>query len=192
MEAQRYPADYDGILAGAPWTPGTLSSESDEQLVDNTLVMDLDASDANLEPFKQRGGKLLLYHGESDHPERTIEYYESVVSRLGAEGAGEFVLLYVVPGMGHCEGGPVAGDFGQRLRLHTDPQHSISIALEAWVEKGVAPDRIIATKYKTDGVPESGIIRTRPLCPYPQVVVVLGSGSADRAANFACKLPGSN
>ena len=62
-------------------------------------------------------------------------------------------------------------------------------ALERWVEKGAAPDRIIATKYKMDGNPTSGVARTRPLCPYPQVARYTGKGSTNEAANFTCKLP---
>jgi len=59
-------------------------------------------------------------------------------------------------------------------------------ALERWVEKGTAPEKIIATKYQMDGNPTSGIARTRPLCPYPLVARYKGSGSTDEAANFAC------
>jgi len=56
------------------------------------------------------------------------------------------------------------------------------------VEQGSAPDKILATKYKTDGDPSSGVARTRPLCPYPQVARYQGSGSIDDAANFACRV----
>ena len=61
-------------------------------------------------------------------------------------------------------------------------------ALERWVEQNSAPDKIIATKFKTDN-PASGLERTRPLCPYPQVARYSGSGSIDEAANFACVVP---
>ncbi|MCX6630039.1 MAG: tannase/feruloyl esterase family alpha/beta hydrolase, partial [Candidatus Solibacter sp.] len=57
-------------------------------------------------------------------------------------------------------------------------------AMEQWVEKGTAPERIIASRM-TNGAVE----RTRPLCPYPQTAQYKGSGSTDDAANFACKLP---
>jgi hypothetical protein len=63
----------------------------------------------------------------------------------------------------------------------------MTAALERWVENGVAPTAIIATKYKTDGDLASGVVRTRPLCPYPQVARYKGTGSTDEAANFACK-----
>jgi feruloyl esterase len=65
----------------------------------------------------------------------------------------------------------------------------MSTALENWVEKGTAPDKIIATKYKTDNNPAAGVVRTRPLCPYPQVAQYKGSGSTDDASNFACVVP---
>ena len=67
--------------------------------------------------------------------------------------------------------------------------HDVDAALEAWVEQGAAPDRIIATKYKTGADPASGVLRTRPLCPYPQVARWKGSGSTDDAANFVCAAP---
>jgi feruloyl esterase len=57
-------------------------------------------------------------------------------------------------------------------------------ALEQWVEKGVAPDMVIATKIK-DGKPAF----SRPLCPYPQTIEYKGSGSMNDAANFVCGKP---
>jgi hypothetical protein len=65
----------------------------------------------------------------------------------------------------------------------------MTAALQHWVEQGSAPDKIVASKYKTDGNPSSGVDRTRPLCPYPQVARYQGSGSIDEAANFACQMP---
>jgi len=190
MEAQRYPDDYDGILAGAPTNPGVLSSSaSGVRATNDKTAVNLNASNPNLKPFEQRGGKLIIFHGENDGPLLTIKYYENVVSTLDAEHTNKFIQLYVVPGMGHCEGGPIAGDFGQRLSPKDDPQHSILVALEQWVERGTAPENIIATKYKIDGVRESGVVRTRPICPYPQTATFSGSGSADEAVNYSCTAP---
>ena len=187
MEAQRYPEDYDGILAGAPWNPGTISSASSEASPENNKnAVNLNATNPNLKSFEQRGGKLIIYHGENDGPTPTIQYYERVVSTFGAERANKFVQLYVVPGMGHCGGGSLPGYFGQRLNPQDDPQHSIIIALEQWVEQGIVPRKIIATKYKVDGVPDSGIVQTRPLCLFPKVAAYRGSGSPDDAANYSC------
>jgi hypothetical protein len=181
MEAQRYPADYDGIVAGAPWMPGKLGSGSDD-----TAELDLNASDTNLAAFSDRGGKLILYHGEKDDPESTIQYYQSVVNSMGERTVGKFIRLYVVPGMGHCGGGRVAGDFGQRIGSSADAKSSVSIAVELWVEKGIAPDRIIAAKHKVDGDIGSDLVRTRPLCPYPQKARYVGKGRVNDAANYSC------
>ena len=190
MEAQRYPADYDGILAGAPSNPGALSSSASGVRDGNDkTAVNLNATNPNLKSFEQRGGKLSLFHGENDGPALTIKYFESVVSTLGEAATSNFIQLYVVPGMGHCEGGSIAGDFGQRLAPLDDPQHSILMALEQWVERGVAPEKIIATKYKIDGVRESGVVRTRPICPYPQIPTYSGSGSVDDAVSYSCSAP---
>jgi feruloyl esterase len=91
----------------------------------------------------------------------------------------------MVPGMQHCGGGPGPNSFGQTSEVDSDAQHDINRAVEQWVENGVAPVQIIATKYKTTN-PASGVERTRPLCPYPQVAQWKGSGSTDDAVNFTC------
>ena len=75
----------------------------------------------------------------------------------------------MAPGMGHCGGGPGPNQFDALT------------ALEQWVEKGVAPDKLLAT-HSTNGK----VDRTRPLCPYPQVARYKGTGSIDEAANFTC------
>jgi feruloyl esterase len=142
----------------------------------------LNATDPNLKAFRNRGGKLVMYHGWSDNflaPTNTIDYYNNVVSKMGRKDADSFTQLYMVPGMQHCGGGPGPNSFGG----------PITAALERWVEQGSAPDKIIATKFKVDGNPASGVARTRPLCPYPQVAQYSGSGSIDDAANFACVVP---
>ena len=76
--------------------------------------------------------------------------------------------------------------FHYQPNAKADPEHSMSLALERWVEKGAAPGKIIAAKYKVDGNPASGVVRTRPLCPYPQVAKYKGSDSIDEADNFSC------
>jgi feruloyl esterase len=132
----------------------------------------LDATDTDLSTFQKRGGKLFMYFGWADqalNPRMGVEYYEGVLARMGA-GVPGFFRLFMVPGMFHCQGGVGCGTFDK-----------LTPTIE-WVEKGTPPDRVAASQV-VGGKP----IRTRPLCPYPQVAVYSGQGSTDDSVNFACR-----
>ena len=131
----------------------------------------VDATDSNLRAFRQRGGKLMMYHGWADPvvpPEDSINYYEAVEKNLG-ESPASFLRLFLVPGMHHCFGGPGATVF--------DPL----AALDTWVTSGLAPVRIVA-EHRTNGL----VDWTRPLCPYPQRAVWSGDGKQAEASSFVC------
>ena len=137
----------------------------------------LDAVDPKLASFRSRGAKFLLYHGAADGlipPQRTVQYYESVVAANGSrERTEDFMRMFLVPGMDHC--GAIGGGLKTWDRL---------APLVKWVEEGQAPDRIVASQ----GLPGVGV-RTRPLCPYPREARWSGEGSSDSAANFSCMMP---
>jgi len=132
------------------------------------------AINPDLSAFKQHGGKLIQFHGWNDQeisPQNSINYYETVVKRFSNQSqVSDFYRLFMVPGMMHCQGGVGATDQFDRIT-----------ALEEWVEKGKAPDRIVAS-HVSNGVSD----RTRPLCPYPQIASWKGSGSTDDHNNFQC------
>jgi hypothetical protein len=181
------------VFNDAAWDFRTFQWDRDMKVTDDKWARGFNATDPNLKAFKDHGGKLMLYHGWSDtaiSPVNAVNYYTSVTAKMGPKQTAEFVQLYMVPGMQHCAGGPGPNSFGTNPSpLPSDPQHSLALALDRWVDKGVAPEQIVATKYKTGANPESGIVRTRPLCPYPQVARYKGSGSTDDAANFTCAVP---
>jgi feruloyl esterase len=164
------------VAADPAWDFRTFDYEIDLAKAEETdrTVGQFVATDPDLHAFKKRGGKLIQYHGFGEPEiasEDSIRYYDRLVGHFGqARAVDDFYRLYMVPGMGHCRGGVGATD-----------QFDMIAALEQWVERGIAPTRIVAS-HATDGVTD----RTRPLCPYPQVARWKGSGSTDDAANFAC------
>jgi feruloyl esterase len=149
---------------------------------DRKLAPILNATDPDLRAFRRRGGKLIQYHGWSDAaipPQFSIDYYENVLSgdvsapRARASAltdVQQFYRLFVVPGMGHCVGGDGPTVF------------DLESALENWVQRGVAPDSVIATRRAPNGAPD----RSRPLCPYPKTAAYKGKGDSNDAASFTC------
>jgi len=175
------------VFEDAAWDYHTFQLERALRVADDKTERALNATDPNLKRFRARKGKLIVYHGWNDpaiSALSSVNYFRSVESAMGARQTTDFFRLYLAPGMSHCGGGPGPNVFGQSLTPGADPEHSVSKALERWVESGVAPNQIIATKYSAG--PNPSVERTRPLCPYPQGASYKGSGSTDDAANFAC------
>jgi feruloyl esterase len=164
------------------WDWKTFDFDRDVALIDAKLFGVLNAVDPDLRDFKDRGGKLIVWHGWNDPgvmPRQTLAYYDSVVEfaskALGVDGAAytdEYLRLFMLPGVGHCRGG-VGPD-----------QVDWMAALAGWVEKGEKPAQI-----KASAVRDGKVTMTRPLCPHPQVARYKGRGDTNDAANFECALP---
>jgi feruloyl esterase len=150
----------------------------------------LNANSTDLGEFREHGGKLLMYHGWADPlipSQSSINYFNALVGNNGqgfqqasfsSDGSPglrrtqSFARLFMVPGMYHCSGGPGPNTFDALSPLVN------------WVENGVAPETILATKFVADTPP--AIQMTRPLCVFPKVARYNGSGSTSIAANFTC------
>jgi feruloyl esterase len=155
------------------WDPRAFDMATDIELMDRAAAP-LNTVAPDLRPFFKRGGKLLMYHGWNDRQVpamSSVTYFERVLAAAGRESAGPSIQLYMVPGMDHCRAG--AG---------TDTFDKVTV-MEQWLSTGRAPSSIIASR-SVDGK----IVRTRPLCPYPQIARYNGSGSVEDAANFTCSV----
>ncbi|CAA2108331.1 tannase/feruloyl esterase family alpha/beta hydrolase [Variovorax paradoxus] len=140
---------------------------------------------ANLGALRDRGGRMIVYHGTSDpvfSSDDTAAWYERVQAANGGD-ASSFARYFPVPGMNHCSGGPATDQF------------DMLGALVDWVEQGKAPASVTASaRGAGTPVPNAEVPpgwsaqRTRPLCPYPQVATYTG-GDTERASSFACKAP---
>lgn len=138
---------------------------------------------SDLSRLKQRGAKLMIYHGISDpiFSAHDTAAYMDALAAANAGNADNFARYFRVPGMGHCSGGPAADQFDMLTPLMN------------WVEKGQAPDSVVASVRGTGNagganadVPATwSATRTRLLCPYP-LVARYGSGSIESAASFSC------
>ena len=157
------------------WDYRTFDFDHDVDLTDKVARPMLDAVNPDLSAFFSHGGKLLQYHGWSDpgiSPLNSVNYFQEALKSGGARSVVSNYRLFMVPGMGHCRDGDGTDQFDTLT------------ALEQWREKGVAPDRITASRVR-----DGKVDRTRPLCPYPQVATYSGTGNTNEAASFVCKIP---
>jgi len=183
---------FEDMVYGDPrWSYKSFNLEDGLKLATARTAVPLDATDPNLKAFAGRGGKLILYHGWNDpaiSPLSTIDYYQKVVATN--DNAASFVRLFMVPGMQHCFSGPGPDSFGQLGWFPgsgpDDAQHDLYLGLEQWVEKGLAPQQVIASKI--EGSPSPKITMTRPLCAYPAYAAYNSKGDPNDAANFGCRM----
>jgi feruloyl esterase len=177
---------YDAGIADTSGIPGLLALGNGGIFgpYPNATEMDVDkaaihASDPLVEPastnlstFSGNGGKLLFFHGDSDpwfSPLDTLAYYQSLAeTNGGAQKVAEWSDMFLVPGMRHCGGGPALDQF------------DMIGAIVNWVEKGTAPQAVIATGPAFPG-------RSRPLCAYPRHAQYTGHGDLNDAKNFTCQ-----
>lgn len=158
---------------GAAFDYRSFDFDRHQAMVDSILAPVLNANNPDLSGLEKAGGKLIMYTGTADalvpYPD-AINYYEQVVHQQGSlKKTQRFFRYFLVPGMGHCGGGPGLNDFGQNLGsvVKQDSEHDILLALVKWVEKGVAPDKIVASALNCCDARD--MIRfQRPIYPYPK------------------------
>lgn len=132
----------------------------------------------DLTPLRNRGAKLMIYHGVSDPTfsfNDTARWYDAIRAAHAGD-AGAFARLYPVPGMNHCSGGPATDKF------------DMLGPLVDWVEKGIVPETVTASARPENNERPSAWSgsRTRPLCPWPKVARYKGTGDIESAASFSC------
>ena len=149
-----------------------VDAEAAAQAANPQAILADTATWVNLATFSGRGGKLLFYHGWGDpwfSALDTVDYYERMAAASGGMAAvrENSSRLFAVPGMGHCSSGATLERF------------DLLSAVVDWVEKGTAPDSVVATGPAFPG-------RSRPLCAWPQLARYKGQGNPEDAANFEC------
>ena len=151
------------------------------------------ASNPDLSAFQDRGGKIIMYHGWDDvevPPLSTVQYYDQVTRRSGdLEATQDFYRLFMLPGVAHCRRGP-GPDAIDYLGY-----------LEDWVEKGRAPDWVLASHLKVeqsyDGLPpvrfplpETSAEYRRPIYPYPEIPEYIGQGDINDPSSWRSSVGG--
>lgn len=174
---------FQTMVYGDPaWDWRTFDWDRDVDEVDHRVGADITALSPDLERFRARGGKLLIHQGWGDQfngQTLPIEYRRQVIAALAGKGraaraereVGDFLRVFMAPGMGHCLGGPGFSKFDALA------------AVQAWVEAGRAPDQILA--YRSPPAEGAGNA-ARPLCAYPKFARYTGAGSPADPASFRC------
>ena len=158
---------------------------TDATYTESALSFMLPPDPTNLAALKNRGAKVMVYHGNSDpifSVDDTTNWY-TALAKANSGDASNFARLYRIPGMNHCSGGPATDQFDMLTPLVN------------WVEKGQAPDSVVAS---VRGAGNAGGVnadvpsswspgRTRPLCAFPKVAKYNGTGDVESASSFSCQ-----
>ena len=182
---------------GATWTWQNFDFNRNMDTVDQVLAADLNATSTDLRAFFGNGGKLVMHAGWADPlipSQGAINYYDALVKSYGGNGTGglkktqNVARLFMSPGMWHCNGGPGPNSYGGAIQQPPpsyDAQYDLLTSLTQWVEHGVAPNSVIATKYNND-TQQLGIQSQRPICSYPLIPTYKGTGATNVASSFVC------
>jgi feruloyl esterase len=182
------PLTFDGVefaLHGSIDDMVASINATDDTYVESAVSFMSPPNPYELSAVQDRGAKIMVYHGVSDpifSPLDTVDWYNRLAENHQGD-ATDFVRLYLVPGMGHCSGGPAVDQF------------DLLTPLVRWVEEGSPPSGIVATARgdgnasgANDELPvDWNADRTRPLCQYPLVARYDGSGDIELAASFSCE-----
>ena len=182
---------------GATWQWQSFDFNRDMDSVDQVLAADLNATSTDLRAFFGNGGRLVMHAGWADPlipSQGAINYYNALVKNYGGNGNGGLkkaqavARLFMSPGMWHCNGGPGPNSYGGAIQQPPpsyNAQYDLLTSLTQWVERGAAPNSVIATKYNND-TPQLGIQAQRPICSYPLIPVYRGAGDPNIASSFVC------
>jgi feruloyl esterase len=161
------------ILGDPAWDYRSIDFDRHVALADKSDIARVNASNPDISSYVKRGGKVILSGGWNNAlvpAGAVLDYYTNVEKMIGIEDTRQGVRLYMVPGMIECNGGPGTDTF------------DMLAVMRRWVERGEAPKEVFASR-----VENGKVVRTRPLCPYPQVATYRGTGSTDDAKSFVCK-----
>ncbi|KAJ5640917.1 tannase and feruloyl esterase [Penicillium herquei] len=196
------------LQIGGDWTWEDWNSQELIALSDRLNPGNATADNFDIEPFYQKGGKLIHYHGYSDPSIATgasFYFFNHVAQALKPKGVpiSDFYRFFPIPGMEHCTSTPsdqnapwyLNGDNQADSLSGTvwgvpgfnDSKHDVVLAIMAWVENGTAPDYLIPTKWWNDN-PDDGVEIQRPICSYPELALYNGSGNTSLPENWHCGL----
>ena len=138
--------------------------------------LEYDSSQADLRPFRDAGGKLMLWQGLSD-PAMGVyglpDYYQSVRNKVGGmQQTRQFARMFLIPGVYHCGAG------------YVPYEEDLLGSMVAWVENKKAPDSVIASAFLPGGV-----VRQRPVYAYPVRAKYMGHGDVNQSQNFTAETP---
>jgi feruloyl esterase len=170
-----------------------LADAYDQGLILQPNFGDINTDDENLRPFRRSGGKMIMYHGLADTlimPQGSVNYYERVIRELGGlHDVQRFYRFFLVPGMAHGFSNgttnpnanpPLPGAAG--ADGVPDGTSQLYDALTAWVERGIAPERIDISSPVTTAFP---VAKSRPICAYPKEAKYV-SGDINVASSYVC------
>jgi feruloyl esterase len=179
------------IYQNPSWDPSTLSFKD----ISYALKLNVEGSETwngDLSKFKNRGSKVIHYHGLIDpiiSSENSARYYDHVRKTMALTTAqlDDFYRYFRISGQGHCGGGPGASVIGQNSGYASlNGSANVLTAIVDWVERGKAPDTILGTKFK-NGTASSGVDLSRHHCRYPMRNRYLGQGDAKVPESWGCE-----
>jgi hypothetical protein len=181
------------IFNDTAWDPLTLKL-SDYAIASKLNLFNIETWNGDLSPFKNRGGKVIHYHGLQDGiipDSNSPRYYNHVSMTMNqtSEQLDSFYRYFRISGMAHCGGGPGAVAIGNQRRnmASLDPEENVLTAIVRWVEEGIAPDTITGTAFN-NGTEISGVNFKRRHCRWPYRNIYKGPGDIKDPDSWNCVL----